>query len=315
MTNIAGVTRIAIIGAGTIGASWAALCLAKGLDVTAHDPMADREPWLKQFIDRAWPALETLGLTAGASRARLRFEANIEEACAGAQFVQESAPEDETMKIDLFARIEKALAPGAIIASSSSALLISRLQKGCKHPERLVLGHPFNPPHIVPLVEIVGGPLTSPRTIQMAYDFYKGLGKTPIFLTKEINGHVANRIQAAVFREAIHLLAEGVATLGDIDVAVRNGPGLRWALMGPFLTYHLGGGQGGMKAFFKHFAEMQKVLWTELGRPVLTEQLQDRIIEDMTSEVRGRTVDSLVADRDARLIAVLAGRDAHPKVG
>jgi carnitine 3-dehydrogenase len=310
MAIIADVSRIAIIGAGTIGASWSALCLARGLDVTAYDPAPGREHWLRQFIDRAWPTLETLGLAEGASRDRLRFEADLGRACVGVQFLQENAPENEAMKIDLLSQVEQVLAADVTIASSSSALLISRLQKGAKHPERIVLGHPFNPPHIVPLVEVVGGSLTSPATIQKAFDFYMGLGKTPVVLTKEINGHIANRIQAAVFREAVHLLAEGVATLGDIDAAVSNGPGLRWALIGPFLTYHLAGGQGGMEAFFNHFAEMQQVLWRDLGAPALTDALQKRIIDDMASQVAGRTVDVLTADRDARLIAVLASRDS-----
>lgn len=308
MATIAGVDRIAIVGAGTIGASWAALCLAKGLDVVAYDLDPRREETMIGLIDHAWPALEALGLSQGASRNRLRFEIDLERACAGVQFVQENAPEIEPMKIELIGRLDQILPREVVISSSSSALLVSRLQKGCRYPERVVLGHPFNPPHIVPLVEVVGGELTSRETTLRAYDFYKGLGKTPIFLAKEINGHVANRIQAAVFREAIHLLAEGVATLGDIDAAISDGPGLRWALMGPFLTFHLGGGQGGMQAYLRHFAKLHMALWAELGNPDLTEELQHRIIEDMAAELSGRDVDSLVEQRDAGLVSILTRR-------
>jgi 3-hydroxyacyl-CoA dehydrogenase len=310
MTTIAGINRVAIIGTGTIGASWAALCLAKGLDVVAHDPMPDREDWMRRFIDRAWPDLEKLGLAEDASRRRLRYEADLEKACAGVQFLQENAPEVEATKIELFARIEQCLAPDAIIASSSSALLISRLQKGCTHPERVVLGHPFNPPHLIPLVEVVKGPLTSSATVQAAMDFYKGLGKAPILVKKEVPGHVANRIQAAVFREVLHLLSEDVASIGDLDSAMSNGPGLRWALMGPFQLYHLGGGRGGMEAFLKQFTGTFETMWKDLGAPALTEDLQRRIIQDVAQEVSGRSIEELAAERDARLIAVLANRDA-----
>jgi 3-hydroxyacyl-CoA dehydrogenase len=306
MPTIAGVDRIGIVGTGTIGASWAALCLSKGLDVVAHDVDPSREQVLRRFIDEARPALEALGPSPGHALGRLRFETDLEEACADVQFVQENAPEVEAMKVELIARIDRVLPREAIISSSSSALLISRLQAGCRFPERVVLGHPFNPPHIVPLVEVVRGEFTSSETAQKACEFYRGLGKTPILLAKEINGHVANRIQAAVFREAVHLLAEGVATLADIDAAIRDGPGLRWALMGPFLTFHLGGGRGGMQAYLEHFAKLHTALWAELGNPELTEELKRRIIEDTAASAPGCDVDALVEQRDAGLLGVLA---------
>lgn len=308
MATIAGVGRIAIIGTGTIGASWAALCLAKGLDVVAYDVDSSREEMLRRFIDQAWPALEALGSPGGNATGRLRFETDLEKTCADAHFVQENAPENEAMKVELIARIDRVLPREAVISSSSSALLISNLQKGCRFPERVVLGHPFNPPHIVPLVEVVGGELTSSETTQRAFEFYRGLGKTPILLAKEMSGHVANRIQSAVFREAVHLLAEGVASVEDIDAAIRDGPGLRWALMGPFLTFHLGGGPGGVQAYLSHFAKLHVALWAELGNPELTDELQRRIVADLAVATSHRDLNTLLEQRDAGLVRILAQR-------
>jgi hypothetical protein len=176
----------------------------------------------------------------------------------------------------VFAEVDSLIRPEVLIASSSSALTVSGMQTGCRRPERVVLGHPFNPPHIMPLVEIAAGVNTSPEALDRATEFYEALGKSPIRMNKEVYGHVANRIQGAVFREAIHMLESGVASLGDIDRAITDGPGLRWALMGPFLTYHLAGGAGGMASFMQQFAPMQQKLWGGLGTPTLDESLQDK---------------------------------------
>jgi 3-hydroxyacyl-CoA dehydrogenase len=308
MTTIAGVTRVTVLGAGTIGAGWCALFLAKGLDVVAYDVGPDSERALFAFVESAWPMLAELGLAPDASMSRLRYASDLSEACHGTDFVQECAPERADLKVALFEKVESLIQPDVLIASSSSALTVSEMQTNCRYPERVVLGHPFNPPHIMPLVEVAGGAGTAPDAVDRAFTFYEALGKSPIRINKEVYGYVANRIQAAVFREAIHLLESGVASLGDIDKAITDGPGLRWALMGPFLTYHLAGGVGGMEAFMRQFAPMQRKLWAELGTPVLDEKLQAKIIEAMQREVQGRAIADLVLRRDDSLIAVLKSR-------
>lgn len=302
MAGIAGVARIAVIGAGTIGASWSALFLAKGLDVVAYDVSPDAERPLFALVEAAWPALTELGLAPDASLTRLRYVTDLAEACLGADFVQECAPEREALKVDLFAKMDSLLPAHVVIASSSSALSVSTMQERCNHPERVVLGHPFNPPHLMPLVEVAGGAKTEASALERAAEFYRAIGKSVIVLNKETYGHVANRIQAAVFREAIHLLDSGVASLGDIDRAIADGPGLRWALMGPFLIYHLGGGPGGMAAFMTQFAPMQQKLWGELGTPELDAGLQQRIIEAMAREVDGKPMADLVGNGTGRCL-------------
>jgi 3-hydroxyacyl-CoA dehydrogenase len=264
--------RIAVIGAGTIGASWAAIFLARGHDVSASDPSPNGEAFARRFIDNAWPALQALGLVAaGASPARFSFHATPAAACAGASFVQESGPEREDIKIALFAEMDAALPKDVVIASSSSGLLISRVTTACKHPERCVIGHPFNPPHLIPLVEVVGGDKTSPETIAKAMEFYRALGKHPIHIRKEVRGHVANRLQAALWREAVSLVADGVVSVADADAAIAYGPGLRWALMGPHLTFHLAGGEGGMPHFMSHLGPAVQSWIDDLGNPKLAD--------------------------------------------
>ncbi len=216
--------RIAVIGAGTIGASWAAYFLARGFEVGASDPSPNGEAFARRFIDNAWPALEALKIVQpGADRKRFAFYKDPAEAAKGAAFVQESGPEREDLKIELFATLDAALPPETVIASSSSGLLISRVTKKCKHPERCVIGHPFNPPHLIPLVEVVGGKKTSPEAVYKAMTFYRSIGKHPIQINKEVRGHVANRLQAALWREAIHLVSEGVVSVADADAAVGAG--------------------------------------------------------------------------------------------
>jgi len=237
------IRRVAVIGTGTIGASWAALFLARGLTVAASDPAPGAETFLQGFVAAAWPGLARLSsLPVEPSWPALSFHAEPEAALAGAEFVQESAPEREESKRALLARLGAVLDPAIVIASSSSVLLMSRLQIDCRHAERCVIGHPFNPPHLVPLVEVVGGEKTGPEAIERALAFYAAIGKQPIHIRREVPGHVANRLQAALWREAVHLVAEGVASVADVDTAISAGPGLRWALMGPDLTFHLAGG-------------------------------------------------------------------------
>src|SRR5258706_2753778 len=236
------VGRIAIVGTGLIGASWAALYLARGFDVIATDPAPNAEANLRHFVDTAWQELVAQGLSPKASRDRLAFTINMNEAVSAADFIQENGPERKDLKIKLFADIDAAAPIDSIIASSSSGLTISRMQSACKHPERCVIGHPFNPPHVIPLVEVVGGEKTSAEAIAQAISFYSSIGKKPIHLRKEVVGHVANRLQAALYREVVHLIEQGVLDVADSDTAVCWGPGLRWGVMGPILLFHLGGG-------------------------------------------------------------------------
>ena len=298
--------RIAVIGAGTIGASWAACFLARGFDVAAHDPSPDGEAFARRFIDNAWPALEQLNaVVPGADRKRFEFFKDPAAAVKGAAFVQENGPEREDIKLELFATLDAAAAPETVIATSSSGLLISRVSAKCKHPERCVIGHPFNPPHLIPLVEVVGGEKTSVEAIDKAMAFYRSAGKHPIHIRKEVRGHVANRLQAALWREAVHLVTEGVVSVGDADAAIAYGPGLRWALMGPHLTFHMAGGDGGMKHFMHHIGPAIQGWMDDLGTPRLTPQTQKAIIDGVAEEAAGRSMDDLRRWRDRKLIEIL----------
>ena len=306
MSEAASVRRVAVIGAGTIGASWAAYFLSRGLQVTAWDPRPDTEGFVRRFIAEAWPALSRLGLAAGADPGRVTFAKDAAAATAGAEFVQESGPEREDLKIDLFRALDAAVAPEIVIASSSSGLLMSRIQDGCRHPGRCVIGHPFNPPHLIPLVEVVGGHKTQPHAVARAMAFYAQVGKEPIHVRKEVKGHIANRLQAALWREAVHLLAEDVASVADIDKAIAFGPGLRWAFMGPNTTFHLAGGEGGMAHFLAHLGTPMESWWADLGAPRLSPEIRKRIVDGVAEAVGGRGIPELAAERDRRLLAILA---------
>jgi carnitine 3-dehydrogenase len=300
------VKHVAVIGAGTIGASWAAYFLARGLSVVASDPAPNGEDFIRRYIKTAWPTLDRLGLAPAASIDRLRFERDPAAAVKGAEFVQESAPEREDMKVELFERLDRALPPEVILASSSSGILISNIAARCRHPERCIIGHPFNPPHMIPLVEVVGGRRTSPAVIERALEFYREIGKRPIHIRKEMRGHLVNRLQAALWREAIHLVAEGVASVADVDAGIAYGPGLRWAIMGPHLTFHLAGGVGGMTHFMPHLGvPLARDWWPALGNPELTPAVQKQIIDGVDEEAAGRTIPALAAERDHCLIAIL----------
>ncbi|KAA5926529.1 3-hydroxyacyl-CoA dehydrogenase [Achromobacter xylosoxidans] len=300
------IRRVAIVGAGTIGASWAALFLAHGLEVVVCDPAADAESLTRARVAAAWPVLTELGrVAAGASPEALRFDADLAGALRGVDFVQENGPEREDFKTDLFARMDALLPPEVIVASSSSGLIMSRLQARCPHAARFVIGHPFNPPHLIPLVEVVGGKQTSEATVERCIAFYRQLGKHPIRVNKEVPGHIANRLQAALWREAIHLAADNVASVADIDAAVSQGPGLRWALFGPHMTFNLGGGAGGMAHFMDHLLGPIQTWWDDLGTPEVTPELRRRLIEGVNAEAGQRDIADLVRDRDAQLTALL----------
>jgi 3-hydroxyacyl-CoA dehydrogenase len=304
------IRRVAVVGAGVIGASWTALFLAKGLQVVATDPAPNAEASLRRFVDSAWPALERLGLTPEVSRSNLRFATDLERAVADADLVQENGPERLAFKQELYGRLDSVLAPDVIIASSSSGLIMSEIQKGAAlHPERCVIAHPFNPPHLMPLLEIVGGAMTSEETIRRTEGFYSSLGKRTVRLKKELPGHVANRLQAAVAREVYSLVAEGVLTAADADTALSWGPGLRWGVMGNMLLNHLGGGPGGIEHFFQQFAGPMMASWKALGSPDLTSDVQKTLIDSVHAEVGPRTIDELAAERDQLLLGLIELRN------
>jgi 3-hydroxyacyl-CoA dehydrogenase len=306
MTNIKPIRRIAIIGTGVIGASWTSLFLAKGLQVVATDIAPNAEASLRKFVETAWPALKRLGLSAGASQSNLKFTADLKQAVAGVDLVQENGPERIDFKQKLYGQLDELLPPEVIIASSSSGLTMSEIQKGAaKHPERCVIGHPFNPPHLIPLVEIVGGAKTSESTIQRAAEFYTSLGKRTVRLNKEVPGHVANRLQAALAREVYYLVADGVVSAADVDTALSWGPGLRWGVMGNMMLNHLGGGPGGIEHFFQQFSGPMTAWWKTLGSPVLTPEVQKELIDSVRAEVGARTVKELEAQRDEILLGLI----------
>ncbi|GAA0580476.1 3-hydroxyacyl-CoA dehydrogenase NAD-binding domain-containing protein [Craurococcus roseus] len=302
------VQRVAVVATGVIGASWATVFLARGLDVVAADPAPGADAALRRAVETQWPAMEAMGLAPGASRGRLRFAASPEEAVADAQFVQENGPERLALKRDLFRRLDEAAPAGAILATSSSTITASEIQDACaRHPERVVLGHPFNPPHLIPLVEVAGGRGTSAEAVGRAMDFYRALGKHPIQLRREVRGHVANRLQAALWQEAFHLVATGVASVEDVDAAIAHGPGLRWALLGPFLNLHLSGGTGGIgELFAKPLWQATEEMWRDLGTVSVDAELGRRVADGVAEELAthgGR--ERVVARRDAALLALL----------
>src|SRR5215813_11809404 len=298
------IRRVAIVGTGVIGASWAAEYLARGFDVVANDPAPNAEANLRKYVDDAWEQLKAIGLSAGASRGRLTFTSNIKEALSNADFVQENGPERPDFKIKLFADIDDVTPPDSLVASSSSGITMSVIQSKCKRPERCVIGHPFNPPHIIPLVEVVGGAKTSPDAIQQAMKFYASIGKKPIHLRKELPGHVANRLQAALYREVAYLIDQGVLSVADADDAVSYGPGLRWGVMGPSLQWHLGGGQGGIKHFMEHLLPGMVQTWKVLGTPNVTPELQHTLAEGVLREAAGRSVEQLAEEENETLVGL-----------
>jgi carnitine 3-dehydrogenase len=302
------VRRIAIIGTGVIGASWAAQFLARGFDVVATDPAANAEANLRHYVDTAWPALTALGLSASASRDRLTFVGTAQEAVSETDFVQENGPERPDFKIKLYAELDEATPPHAIIASSSSGLTMDVIQSACKRPQRCVIGHPFNPPHIIPLVEVVGGAKTSPETIDRAMAFYASIGKKPIRLMKAVPGHVANRLQAALYKEILYLVQQGVLSVVDADIAVCYGPGPRWGVMGPSLQWHVGGGLGGIHHYMEQLMDPLAGLMKVLGTPDVTSELKQTIVDAVLQEAGNRSVEQLADKENEVLVGLLALR-------
>ncbi|HEY2890231.1 MAG TPA: L-carnitine dehydrogenase [Dongiaceae bacterium] len=304
MAGAKDIRRVAIVGGGVIGGGWAARCLAHGLDVVATDPGPGAEEKLRATVANAWPALTTVGLKPGASQQRLSFAKDLESAVKDADFVQESAPENEDLKRKLHARIDAAARPEVIIASSSSGLLPSRFQADCKHPERVLVGHPFNPVYMLPLVEVLGGDKTDAKFIDLAADFYRRISMRPLKVKVEVPGYIADRLQEALWREALHLIADGVCTTSDIDDAIRFGPGLRWSFFGTCLIYHLAGGDEGMAHFMDHFGPALELPWTNLKAPKVTPELIRRMVDGTRDQAAGKSVKELERFRDDCLIAV-----------
>ncbi|MEO1199412.1 MAG: 3-hydroxyacyl-CoA dehydrogenase NAD-binding domain-containing protein [Pseudomonadota bacterium] len=296
---------VAALGAGVIGASWTALFLAQGLTVRVHDPAPDAEQSVRRYVETAWPTLEALDLVTVADASALTFHADPAEAVAGASFVQESVPERIEIKHALYARIESALGPETVIASSASGLTLSEMQDGFRDSSRFVLGHPFNPPHLIPLVEVMGNERTADGVVEAAEAFYQALGKVTIRVNKEVPGHVANRLQAALWREAIHLVKEGVASVEDVDKAVWAGPGLRWAAMGPHMLFHLGAGEGGMAEFCSRYAPSFHRWWDSLGAPEIDADTAAVLVSGLCQEAHGQPTNALSGDRDALILAML----------
>ena len=297
------VQRVTVVGTGVIGASWAAHFLAHGLDVVATDPAPGAEERLRADVAAVWP---TLTPAAGGSPERLAFTSDVAAAVADADFVQENGPEREDVKHEVFAVLDTAARPDVVLASSSSGLLPSVIARGCpRHPERVVIGHPFNPPHLIPLVEVVPGEKTSEQAVEAALAFYSAVGKKPIRLRQELPGHVANRLQAALWQEAYSLVERGVATVADIDTAIAHGPGLRWAVLGPFANQHLSGGPGGIAHVLEHLGPPTEAWWRDLGQVTLTPELVAKLVAGVDEELAGVDPAELIARRDAVLTALL----------
>ena len=295
---------VAVIGAGTIGASWAACFLANGLDVVAVDPVRE-ELDLRRAVDAMIPALEGIGLAAGVDQCRLRFASQIGKELAAVQFVQESVPERLETKRETLRKLEAVIGPQVVVSSSATALIPSDIQAGANHPERLLVGHPFNPPHLIPLVEVSGGAQTAPEVLDWAMEFYRKIGKAPVLMKREAYGHIANRLAAALFREAVHLVAEGFTTVEDLDEVITQGPGLRWALQGPFTTYHLAGGDEGFAHYMHHLGPSQEARWQTLGQPSLTEELITKLVNEVEEATAGSSPAQLSRIRDTGLVELL----------
>lgn len=305
------VRSVAIVGAGVIGSGWAAHFLRMGFDVTAWDPAPGAAERLTALVAAAWPALERLGLRDGASPGRLAFAASLAEAVAGAGFVQESAPEVLESKVALLAELDAVTPCDVVIGSSTSGFLMTDLAAQAAHPGRFVVGHPFNPPYLIPLVEVVGGRDTDPAAVAWAEKFYTGAGKICLTMNREVPGFVGNRLQEALWREALHMIDSGEATVRQIDDAITYGPGLRWALMGPMLTFHLAGGQGGMARMLDHFGPALLEPWTRLTAPELTPRLRDLVVGGVAEAVGAVPVPELERRRDAFLADLLLLLDKH----
>lgn len=299
------IRNVAVIGTGVIGASWCTCFLAHGFNVMATDPAPGAEQRLREQVARQWPDAVALGVAKGSAPAQLQFRPDARAAVAQADFVQENGPERLEFKRELFALLDEAAPSHAILASSSSGIPASQFQTACSRPERVLIGHPFNPPHLIPLVEVVGGQLTSPQAVRAALDFYRAAGRKPIALHKELKGFVTNRLQAALWREAYGLVHAGVATVEDIDAAIANGPGLRWAIRGPFATQSLSGGEGGLRHLLDHLGPPMDDYWQDLLPTRLTGEVKEAVLDSAEQQMGDWDMASVARERDRLLVALL----------
>lgn len=304
------INQVAVLGAGVIGASWTSLFLAAGLKVNVYDPADNAQQSVRDYVRRAWPTLEALNMTEHGDADNLSFFDAPSHAVLGAQFIQESVPERLPIKHELYQQIEDSLEPEALVASSASGLLLSEMQQGWKNPSRFILGHPFNPPHLIPLVELLANDKTEDGVIEQAEAFYKQVGKVTIRVNREVPAHVANRLQAALWREAIYLVESGVASVEDVDKAVWAGPGLRWAAMGPHMLFHLGAGEGGLKEFCNRYGDSFHRWWENLGDVTLTPKLIETLAQGIEEQACGQDVQTASAERDALIVAMLRSTQA-----
>ncbi|MDN5917470.1 MAG: 3-hydroxyacyl-CoA dehydrogenase NAD-binding domain-containing protein [Pseudonocardia sp.] len=314
-TAVSGIDTVACVGAGVIGGGWVAYFLARGYRVRAWDPAPDAHDKLRRTIDAAWPALTELGLSPGADPDALEMAPTVADAVDGAGFVQESAPEDLDLKRTLLAELAAATADDVVVASSTSGYPMSDMATAATDPSRLVVGHPFNPPYLIPLVEVVAGRETAPWAVSRAAAFYRHIGKSVIEMDRELPGFIANRLQEAIWREALHMVAEGEATVEQIDLSITDGPGLRWPVHGPCLTFHLAGGEGGMGHMLDHFGPSLKSPWTRLEAPELTGRLRDDMVAGAHASAGGRDIATLVAERDRAIVAVTRAVAAAREAG
>ena len=299
------ITTTAVLGAGVIGASWTALFAAAGMDVRVFDVSPTAEQDVNAYVANAWPTLLELGLAEEGRKGKISFHASAAEAVSSAQFVQENVPERIELKHKIFAEIEEHLLPQAVVSSSASGLMVREMQEGWKNPGRFILGHPFNPPHLIPLVELLGNEKTEEDALEVAEAFFKAVGKVTIRVRREVPGHVANRLQAALWREAIHLVESGVASVEDVDKAVWAGPGLRWAAMGPHMLFNLGAGPGGMEEFCDRYTPSFHRWWDDLGDTRLSEDLAKDLARGVAEEAGGQSLSDLAEERDALITGMI----------
>jgi 3-hydroxyacyl-CoA dehydrogenase len=298
------IATVGVIGGGTIGASWAAYILSRGKGVLLVEPNREAAA-IRAAVERIATSLEALGSVAAPDANSLHIVRQIDGEMASVGFVQECGPERLAVKQAIFAQLEEHLPEHVVIASSTSALMASDLQSGCRHPQRILVGHPFNPPHLLSLVEVVGGSQTAAEVVAWTMDFYRHIGKYPVHVKKEVVGHIANRLSAALFREALYMVDEGIATASDIDAVITHALGLRWALMGPFLTYHLAGGEGGIQYYMEHLGPTQKARWRTLGTPHLSDQLMQTVIQEVLKIAGQESTAELAQRRDEGLVRLL----------
>ncbi len=311
LTKTEDIRTVGVVGAGVIGSGWAARCLGAGLDVIATDPAPGAEALMRENVDNAWPAVERLDPAPGADRDRLTFTSDLAEAVASADFIQESVPEREDVKIAVFRDIGRRCRNDVVIASSSSGLLPSRIQSETENPSRVVIGHPFSPVYALPLVEIVAGARTSRDAVAAAGGFYKRIGMRPLHVRKEIDAYLSDRLQCAMWHEALHLIDEGVATVPEIDAAITGGPGLRWAVMGMCLAWHAAGGPGGMRHTMEQFGPTLDLPWTKLKPPKLTDELREAIVAGSEDEAGDRDFREIERRRDACIVGFLEVLKEH----